>query len=106
MPKKQKPAETPEHLKAVLEEVEIPSPPEPVEDDLPLEFTSPDSKGIAFAQYDPDNQTLIVSFAGSGGARYGYGNISLSTWREFYQADSKGGYFNKHIRPMAAGKLL
>lgn len=88
----------------------VETPPEPdatvVEPEVPSEFVDEESKSIAWAKYDADKQTLIVSFKGSGGVKYGYGNIDLEQWLGFYQASSRGAYFNQFIRPMAAGKLL
>jgi hypothetical protein len=81
----------------LITEVETP-------DDTPRSFDAPESSSVIRADYDPDCETLIVEFV--GGKRYGYGNISPGTWREFVQAESKGAYFNKHIRPMAGGKQL
>jgi hypothetical protein len=86
-----------------MEEIHSPAEPEPL--DIPLEFNAPESKSVSHAQYDPGTETLIVSFAGSGGVRYGYGGIHADVWREFYMAESKGAYFNAVIRPMSHGVI-
>jgi hypothetical protein len=76
----------------------------PEVDDTPTEFESLESSSIIGAVYDPHHETLVVTF--KGGKRYGHGNIHADEWRGFYQAESKGAYYNKHIRPLSAGKLL
>jgi hypothetical protein len=91
-----------ERLVDIMDEIHSPAEPDVLL--IPDSFDAPESSSVTHADYNPDAETLIVEF--KGGKKYGYGNIKPAQWVEFYQADSKGGYFNKHIRPLAAGKAL
>ena len=54
------------------------------------------SSAIAAIDYLADERTLIVTFTSA--RRYAYAGVSAGTYRAFLKADSKGGYFNDHIR--------
>lgn len=76
-------------------------------DDTPLSFTSPESSSIGGASYDPDTQVLAVDFKRNPAIpseRYVFGGFPPEKWKEFMEADSKGTYFAKWIRPLFSGK--
>jgi hypothetical protein len=76
-------------------------------DDVGLSFESPDSDTIVRADYDPHTQTMRVTFRRNAGtSRYEFSAIPTQLWREFAQADSKGGYFVRVIRPTFVGRKL
>jgi hypothetical protein len=56
-----------------------------------------DSSSIEAIRYDSDNTELYVQFI--SGATYVYSNVDESTVAEFLDADSKGSYFNRIIKP-------
>ena len=69
--------------------------------DTPLDFGDTGSSLVDSATYDPSQRVLTVQLkAGSLIKSYTYGGVPPSTWVEFYQAESKGAYFNRVIRPM------
>lgn len=73
--------------------------------DTPTEFETPDSSLVLAACYNKDTRTLSVQLrAGKVSKWYDYGGYPPSEWLDFYQAESKGGFFVRRIRPMFAGK--
>lgn len=47
--------------------------------------------------YDPSEGTLRATFRATGRS-YVYENVTAGEYEELMQADSKGAYFNRHIR--------
>ncbi|MCU1273028.1 MAG: hypothetical protein JWO48_459 [Bryobacterales bacterium] len=54
------------------------------------------STTLASVSYFPDRQLLELEFR--NGAVYQYFDVSLNDYRQLLTADSKGTYFNSHIR--------
>lgn len=54
------------------------------------------SRSIAAIGYDHDAELLEVEFV--SGAIYRYGGVSEDVVEDFRQAESKGTFFNAHIR--------
>lgn len=54
------------------------------------------STSIAAAAYDPATCTLDIRF--HTGRHYRYFFVPVQTYRDLLSADSKGRYFNQHIR--------
>lgn len=74
--------------------------------DTPREFSDPDSSVIAGAYYTPESLELVVSIkAGELVREYTFGGVPAQTYVEFYQAKSRGSYFNRFIRPTFGGTL-
>lgn len=57
-----------------------------------------DSTSIEAIGYDSNNQELCVRFLRSGDT-YVYYNVEEWVFSEMMQADSKGSYFNKNVKP-------
>jgi hypothetical protein len=55
-----------------------------------------DSTTLAWAAYSPDRRLLELAF--HSGNVYDYFDVPLRTYNELLHADSKGRYFNLHIR--------
>jgi hypothetical protein len=55
-----------------------------------------DSTTLAKLAYDTRRQILQVEFR--DGSVYQYSGVPLQTYRDLLGADSKGAYFNRHIR--------
>ncbi len=55
-----------------------------------------ESSVLAQVAYDEQRAVLHVAFR--DGAIYQYVGVPLQTYRELLRADSKGAYFNHHIR--------
>lgn len=62
------------------------------------EMVPVDSSSIAAIGYDTGSQELYVEFL-EGGRTYIYSGVPDVTHQEFMDADSKGGYFNREIKP-------
>lgn len=74
--------------------------------DTPLEFGDSGSSLVDSASYDPDQRMLWVTLkSGSISKTYRYAGYPPSEWVDFYQANSKGGFFTKRIRSLYAGVL-
>lgn len=74
--------------------------------DTPLEFGDTGSSLVDSASYDPDTRNLTVTLrAGKVSKTYTYGGFPPSSWVEFYQAESKGQFFSRVIRPMFSGTV-
>ena len=56
-----------------------------------------DSSNIEAIGHDPDQRELYVQF--QNGRTYVYADVSVQTYEEFLQADSKGSYLNREIKP-------
>jgi hypothetical protein len=59
------------------------------------------STAIASSQYDPNTQTLVVSFVKGGS--FTYTNVPQALADGLRDAGSQGKYFNQVIRPMDPG---
>lgn len=78
------------------------------EDVTEEQFTSPESSTIHSARYLPDQKLLIVCFKfPTGGIKsvYSYANFPLKEWVKWVVADSKGSWFNAHIRHLPYDKV-
>lgn len=69
-------------------------------EDKPLDyFTNPDHN-ICAGEYDPNTQTLTITFEGKPGKPnkiYTYQNFPEDKWKAFKAAPSKGDYFQSVI---------
>jgi hypothetical protein len=63
-----------------------------------------DSSSLAWTQYDPALQRLEVEFR--NGERYLYFQVPPRRYQNLLDADSKGAFFNRHIRNCFAFKQL
>jgi hypothetical protein len=54
------------------------------------------SRLLASIAYDPDQFVLQLEFL--GGTIYQYFHVPRQAYRELLRADSKGAYFNRHVR--------
>lgn len=54
------------------------------------------SRSLASMAYDHDQGILQIEFR--GGTIYQYFHVPRQTYQDLLQADSKGTYFNRHIR--------
>lgn len=61
------------------------------------DMTPVDSSNIARIGYDAEAQELYVEF--SGGRTYIYSGVPELSAQELLDADSKGSYFNREIKP-------
>lgn len=55
--------------------------------------------------YDPERQTLDVTFIASG-RRYRYFGVGLDEYDALCEAPSKGAFFNRRIKPLHDYLLL
>jgi KTSC domain len=55
-----------------------------------------DSTAILRIHYDAELSTLSITF--KTGRRYEYFDVEPEVYRAFLAADSRGGFFNHHIR--------
>lgn len=74
-------------------------------EEIPYSFQSPESSTIVSAVYDPDTETLLVTFRHDD-STYRYDKCPLILWRDFLESQSKGKFFAGAIRPMLAGKKV
>jgi hypothetical protein len=56
-----------------------------------------DSSSVEAIGYDVDERELWVQF--HGGRTYVYSEVPEEVYQEFVQADSKGSYFNRELKP-------
>jgi hypothetical protein len=63
-----------------------------------------DSSSLAWVQYDPALRHLEVEFR--NGERYLYFQVPPRRYQNLLDADSKGAFFNRHIRNRFAFKQL
>lgn len=71
----------------------------PISIPQPLQTIKPvamQSSSLAQVEYDSRRSILQVAFR--DGSTYQYANVPAETYRNLLQADSKGAYFNRHIR--------
>lgn len=61
------------------------------------EMTFIDSTNIEAIGWDMEARELYVQFR--SGRTYIYSDVSAETYQEFMQADSKGSYLNREIKP-------
>lgn len=61
------------------------------------EMVPVDSSNLVAIGYDGDNQELYVEYL--GGRTYVYSQVPDVTHRELMDADSKGSYMNREIKP-------
>jgi hypothetical protein len=62
------------------------------------------SSSLAQVDYDSRRATLQVAFR--DGTAYQYAGVPLRTYRGLLHADSKGAYFNQHIRSLFPHEML
>ncbi len=62
-----------------------------------LRQSFPGSSALASASYDPDTQTLTVTFKG-GAQSYTYPNVPADVWEQFVTADSPGRFWRESIK--------
>jgi hypothetical protein len=63
---------------------------------LPANAVTVESSALAQLAYDQPRAILHVVFP--DGAIHRYSGVPLHTYRELLRAESKGAYFNRHIR--------
>ncbi len=61
-----------------------------------MQWLKVDSKTLASVAYDETKLTLELEFR--SGERYRYSRVPLELYRQLMNADSKGAFFNSHIR--------
>lgn len=76
--------------------------PEKTPETIPDSFQSPESSTIVGATYDKDTQTLLVTFKHEN-MTYRYVGVPALVWGAFYQAESRGKFFQQRIRPIWSG---
>ena len=59
---------------------------------------------LATVAYDRRRSILLVALR--DGAAYQYTGVPIDTYRGLLQADSKGAYFNQHIRSLFPHEML
>jgi hypothetical protein len=57
-----------------------------------------DSKSLSFVRYDEKKRELFANFRGHKPRCYIYEDVSPEEYAALMQADSKGAWFNAHIR--------
>ena len=73
----------------------------PIAISKPLRLMNPvavRSSSLAQVAYDSRQSILQVEFR--DGTAYGYAGVPLATYHDLLRADSKGAYFNRHIRSL------
>lgn len=63
-----------------------------------------DSDTLAWASYS--HQTLVLELGFRNGSMYAYFDVPSATFDQLLQADSKGRYFNHHIRNSFRAQLV
>ncbi len=63
----------------------------------PLRQSFPASTAIQSATYDPDTQSLTVTFKG-GGTSYTYPNVPPDVWEQLQSSDSPGTFWRESIK--------
>lgn len=71
-------------------------------------FTSPESANVEGASYTPDTKQLVIAFRdkkkeGAPIKYYYYDNYPSEEWLAFKQAESKGEFVSKRIKPHYQG---
>jgi hypothetical protein len=57
-----------------------------------------ESEALSFVRYDPKERTLFASFRGRKRRAYVYDGVPQKEYDALMTADSKGAWFNAHIR--------
>ncbi len=57
-----------------------------------------ESEALSFVRYDEKKRELFALFRGRKARRYVYGGVSPEEYVQLMQAESKGAWFNTHIR--------
>lgn len=64
---------------------------------MPLQRQSfPGSTALTSAQYDPDTQSLTITF--KSGQSYTYPNVPRDVWEQLQTADSPGRFWRESIK--------
>jgi hypothetical protein len=79
---------------------------QPISHELPLQLArvTVDSSLMASVEYDDRRAILQVEFR--DGSIYQYLDVPIQSYQELLQAESKGAYFNHHIRAIFTCTLL
>jgi KTSC domain len=67
-------------------------------------MTTPASSAILRVWYEPNDETLFVTFV--GGKTYAYDGVPPQLRRELLAAESHGRFFNAHIRDQYPYRLV
>ncbi len=67
----------------------------------PMDRQPVESRLIRAVGYDPAGSILEVELVDAGRV-YRYFDVPYSTYQELMEAESKGGYFNEHVRDLYA----
>lgn len=75
---------------------------------IPTSMETPESSTIVRANYDRKEEVLTVTMrrGGKEGPTYQYPRVPEEIWVAFQASDSKGSYFNQHIRPQFTAQKL
>jgi hypothetical protein len=57
-----------------------------------------DSEALSYVRYDPKAQTLFAAFRGRRRRKYVYEGVPPNEYEALMAAESKGAWFNAHIR--------
>ena len=57
-----------------------------------------DSEALAYVRYDAKARTLFAAFRGRKRRNYVYENVPAAEYEALMTAESKGAWFNAHIR--------
>jgi hypothetical protein len=57
-----------------------------------------ESEALSFVRYDAKTRTLFAAFRGRKRRRYIYENVPPGEYTRLMKAESKGAWFNAHIR--------
>ena len=71
---------------------------------VPIPMTPVESHQLAAIGYDAERKTLAVTFTRDTGAIYHY-EVEPAVHAAFMAADSKGGFFGQHIKPLKFKKF-
>lgn len=71
----------------------------------PIPMTPVTSKQVAAIGYDAETKTLAVTFTRGTGAIYHYPGVEPEIHESFIAADSIGGFFGQHIKPLLFKKF-
>ncbi|MEZ2297287.1 KTSC domain-containing protein [Variovorax sp. RCC_210] len=63
------------------------------------------SSQLASIGYDAASKTLAATFTRGPGTVYQYPNVDAKVYADLMAADSIGGYFGKHIKPLRFKKF-
>lgn len=74
-------------------------------DRLDIPLTPVQSKQVAAIGYDATSKTLALTFTRGPGHLYQYPNVEAKTHSDFMAAESKGKFFDQHIKPLGFKKF-